>query len=217
MRTTLLILALTVSPLAATTADAQTRAAALKADANATAAANRAALSATLATAPQSAPSDANPTRPRRGPMRAGRLPGDTDRDGVVTRAEALARADAQFARMDADGDGILTAAERDAARDAMRDRRQARMDARRDARGEPGGEPRGSAPGPRGNDGIVTRAEFQDRAAQRFDRMDANRDGRIDPAERPDRRAMRHARRGGAHRAMAPDAAPRAESDDDR
>lgn len=67
----------------------------------------------------------------RRGPARAGRM---ADR-GPVVIAEARARAEAGFARMDADGDGYVTAAERQTARAAMREQRRERMSERRAAR----------------------------------------------------------------------------------
>ncbi len=203
MRKTLLTLALTASSFAATACGAQS-APADRADAAATSAANRAALQTTIAGQAQAAPAPA-PRGP--GPRHAGRMSGgpimqaDTDRDGVLTRAEVVAQAEAQFARLDADGDGIVTAAERQAAREAMRDRREARMAARGKtlpparagmADGRKGQMMRGRRGG---GDGVLTRAEFIDRAGQRFDRMDANHDGRLDASERPDRRAMRHGR----------------------
>ncbi len=203
MRKTLLTLALTASSFAATASGAQS-APADRADAAATSAANRAALQTTIAGQTQAAP-EAAPRGP--GPQRAGRMRGgpmmqaDTDRDGVLTRAEVVAQAEAQFARLDADGDGIVTAAERQAAREAMRDRREARMAARGKmlpperagmADGRKGQMMRGRRGG---GDGVLTRAEFIDRAGQRFDRMDANHDGQLDASERPNRRAMRHGR----------------------
>lgn len=105
---------------------------------------------------------------PARGPMRA-----DTDRDGVVTRAEASAEADARFARMDADHDGRVTPEERRAAMRAMRAERQG---GRRPDHGSGAERPR--------DGGGVTAAEFRERALARFDRADADRDGRIDRAE---------------------------------
>ena len=221
MRKTLLTLALTASTIAATACGAQSNPTGASASAAATADANRAALQATLAAEAQASPAT---TPMREGGMRGGRmrrgpmLPGDTNRDGVLTRAEAIAQADARFAEMDQDGDGILTAGEREAARDAMRDRREARMAARGRTAPDRAPDAQGRR---RGNgmaqDGVVTRAEFQDRAAQRFDRMDANRDGRIDASERPDRRAMRHGRGGGRRHAMDPNRAQAGDSTTDR
>ncbi len=117
---------------------------------------------------------------------------GDTNGDGVMTRDEAMAQADARFDRMDANKDGKLTP-------DEMRPRRPM---------GEPGATPPpppadGAAPpsppppgaGGRGErmfarldtngDGVIDREEFRAQAAQRFDRMDTNKDGKIDAAER--------------------------------
>ena len=55
-----------------------------------------------------------------RGMLRAA----DADNNRAITRAEFDAALMQRFARMDADGDGTVTAAERKAAREAMRQRR---------------------------------------------------------------------------------------------
>jgi hypothetical protein len=47
----------------------------------------------------------------------------DENRDGVTTRAEAIAQADARFAQMDTDRDGRVSAGEMRAYRTAMHDR----------------------------------------------------------------------------------------------
>lgn len=117
---------------------------------------------------------------------------GDANGDGVLSRDEAMAQADARFDRMDANKDGKLTA-------DEMRPRRPM---------GESGATPPpppadGAAPPPppppgaggRGermfarldtnSDGVIDREEYRAQAAQRFDRMDTNKDGKIDAAER--------------------------------
>jgi hypothetical protein len=123
----------------------------------------------------------------------------DANKDGVVTRAEAIAAADARFAKADTNNDGKITQDEVQAQRDAMR----ARMEQRRAAQGaragangaahQPGGH-RGMHPrGHRGDmtgqldangDGVVTRAEAEAAATAHFDKMDANHDGRIDQSE---------------------------------
>ena len=54
---------------------------------------------------------------------------------GPVAIAEAQARAEQAFARLDADNDGFVTAAERRAGRQAMREHRRERMVERRAAR----------------------------------------------------------------------------------
>lgn len=69
--------------------------------------------------------------RAHRGHARAGRM-GDR---GPVVIAEARARVEAGFARMDADSDGYVTAAERQAARADRREHRRERMMERRAAR----------------------------------------------------------------------------------
>jgi hypothetical protein len=56
------------------------------------------------------------------GPMRGGMLMrADANNDGVVTREEMIAAANAQFDRLDADRDGKVTRDEMRAAREAMR------------------------------------------------------------------------------------------------
>lgn len=74
---------------------------------------------------------DRGPRRAHRGPAGAGRM---ADR-GPVVIAEVQARAEAGFARMDADSDGYITAAERQAARADRRQHRRERMIERRAAR----------------------------------------------------------------------------------
>jgi hypothetical protein len=222
MRNTILTLAFTAGTIAATACAAQSAPAAPSSRVD-TAAANRAALSATLATqTQQTTTAPAHPETMNRGPQRRGGAM------RAVTRAEAIADADARFARMDSDGDGILTAAERrsfrEERREAMRERREQRMAAQGGAQGADHANPRRDADrGARGgmgradrqragagrDDGVVTRAEFSDRAAQRFDRMDANRDGRLDASERPGGRAMRRGPGRGRHHAMGATASP--------
>lgn len=120
----------------------------------------------------------------------------DANRDGVVTRDEVTARLSAAFARVDADGDGKISPAEREAVREVL---------------GGPGGPgapgmdgppppPRGpeGRPGMRGRvgermaarmdkdgDGMISLDEQKARALARFDRVDTNKDGKIDAAER--------------------------------
>lgn len=55
----------------------------------------------------------------------------DSDRDGAVSRAEFATAAAARFDRVDANRDGQITPAERQAARAAMRQRMQDRMQLR--------------------------------------------------------------------------------------
>ncbi len=122
---------------------------------------------------------------------------GDADGDGVITRDEAMAQADARFDRLDTNKDGKLTP-------DELRPR--GRMDGAGMAPPPPpppadGAAPPPPPPGPgmagRGfgermfarldtnGDGVVDREEFRAQAARRFDRMDTNKDGKIDATER--------------------------------
>ena len=55
----------------------------------------------------------------------------DTNNDGTITRAEFDAGVEAHFAKMDADGNGTVTAEERHNAREQMRERWQERREAR--------------------------------------------------------------------------------------
>ncbi|GAA0666256.1 hypothetical protein GCM10009102_15180 [Sphingomonas insulae] len=134
-------------------------------------------------------------------PMQHGRglMRADANHDGTITRAEMIADAETRFAAMDADKDGKVTAAERDAARAAMRARR------RDGATGGPDGGPRGGGGGGFGmrgdpdGDAVLTRADAVQRAGKRFDRLDTNHDGKLDAAEMAAGRPMRGARQAGA------------------
>ena len=107
--------------------------------------------------------------------------PMDTDGDGVVSFTEFQARSEERFARLDDDGDGLLT-------------------------REELGGRGRdGGRRGPRfaeadtDGDGAISFSELQavrpEVTEERFARMDRNGDGLITEEERPERRG--HGRRG--------------------
>lgn len=115
--------------------------------------------------------------------------------DGVLTREEAMARADQRFDALDTDHDGKISAAERA----AMPQRQRGTVDG---ATPMPG---RGRGMGDRmleradaDKDGMITREEFRAVAARGFDRQDLNHDGRVDAAERKQWRDQRMARRGG-------------------
>ena len=138
----------------------------------------------TSAASAQTAPTPATP----RPPMRQ-----DANRDGVTTRTEAIAQADARFAQMDTDRDGRVSAGEMRAYRTAMHDRMVA---SGRDVPVPPPGGRKHDGMGrwmDPNRDGSVTRDEFAARALNRFDRMDANHDGTIDPTERANAAEMRH------------------------
>lgn len=110
----------------------------------------------------------------------------DANGDGIVTRAEAMAQADAMFARMDSNHDGKVTPGERRIAMEAMRAERRGNGPGR-------GGRSGGMG---RGSDREQTLEQSRQMAATRFDRLDTNDDGRLDTTElvaaRPGQRSSR-------------------------
>jgi Ca2+-binding EF-hand superfamily protein len=87
----------------------------------------------------------------------------DTNGDGMISRAEYMAQADARFARMDKNGDGQLSG----------------------DELGGPGRHGGGMMMAADTNhDGVITRAEYDAQAADRFAKLDANGDGQVSPDE---------------------------------
>jgi Ca2+-binding EF-hand superfamily protein len=75
------------------------------------------------------------PMRAHRGPGRGQRGMARMEARGPVVIADVQARAEQAFARLDADNDGFVTAAEGRAGRQAMREQRRERMVERRAAR----------------------------------------------------------------------------------
>lgn len=104
------------------------------------------------------------------GPLRLKRL--DTDHDGAVTRAEFMTPRKGEFARLDANKDGVADQAEMSAPIEQRSEYRIKRLMKRLDANG----------------DGKVTREEFQDGPRARFAARDLNSDGTIGADERPGR-----------------------------
>ncbi|MFN3944929.1 MAG: hypothetical protein ACK4K7_08365 [Allosphingosinicella sp.] len=139
------------------------------------------------------------------------------DRNVDVTRAEAAAKANQAFQRLDLNRDGRVTPEEMRQARQQMRAERlaqltpeqRAAMEQRRAQRGDQarsGGWKRGDGErsGQRGQrmfgeQGFVTAEQFQARALQRFDRMDLNNDGVVTAEER--RQAREQMRQRGGER----------------
>ncbi|MEH3039849.1 MAG: EF-hand domain-containing protein [Sphingomonas paucimobilis] len=112
--------------------------------------------------------------------------------DGVLTREEALARADRRFDALDTDRDGTISAAERA----AMPQRPRGTADGATPMPGRHMGD-RMLERADADRNGVITREEFRAVAARAFDRQDANYDGRVDAAERKQWRDQRMARRG--------------------
>lgn len=141
----------------------------------------------------------------------------DANHDGQITRAEAIAGADARFAKLDTNGDGQITPDEMKARRDAMRAKWQQRRAARGDQpAGQPGpdGQPSmGGQHGMRGhhggmmmrgldadNNGTITKAEAEAAATKHFDMIDTNHDGVIDQTEMAAAKAKMQERRQAMH-----------------
>lgn len=104
---------------------------------------------------------------------------GDANGDGIITREEMRAAADARFTKLDVNKDGKLTTEESRAGFKSMR--------GHRGGRGHWGG-PRGAFGqnmGDTNNDGVVTRAEMLTGIDARFGQMDTNKDGKIGADER--------------------------------
>ena len=108
----------------------------------------------------------------------------DTDKDGVITRAEHDAARAQRLARLDADADGFVTWEEHEAAKER---RARETFPRRHDENG----------------DGRVSIDEMSDHGEGLFERLDADKDGVVS-AE--DAQAMRGARHGGHRGAPAPD-----------
>ncbi len=109
--------------------------------------------------------------------------------DRTMTRADAQRMAEARFARMDANGDGSVDAAEQAAARRNAREKLAEGMAKR-------GRERR--AQRDRADAVPMTKDAYVARAMTMFDRLDADKDGVVTAAERRAARAERMARRQG-------------------
>lgn len=110
----------------------------------------------------------------------------DTNGDGMISKAENRAAAEARFARMDANGDGTIAADERGKGMGKWK-----RGGGRRGAMPEGGPMHGGKSHGMKADangDGVITRAEFDAQSAARFAAMDANKDGKIEKSELPQR-----------------------------
>lgn len=125
----------------------------------------------------------------------------DANGDGKLDAADREARQKARFDRLDADGNGTVNYAEFAAARGAPDGERAGRQGERKGHRMGMRGMRGGHAMGMRGNadsdnDGTLTQAEFIAAALARFDAADADKNGTVTAAERnAQRKAMRERR----------------------
>ena len=123
------------------------------------------------------APDDLPAPTERGGRAPSGLMRYDTNKDGVVDRAEWKAGQEARFKRLDANGDGKLTQDELFARTPAIgnsvlpTDRQAQRQSTYFQLLDTD-------------KDGVVTLAEFMAQADRNFARCDINKDGRIDTAE---------------------------------
>lgn len=102
----------------------------------------------------------------------------DTNGDGLISKAEHRAVVEARFARMDADRDGSVEAGE---GRTGWGKRGEGRGGKAKAMRGGRGG---GMMMADTNKDGAISKAEFDAMSAQRFARLDTNKDGKIDATE---------------------------------
>lgn len=131
----------------------------------------------------------------------------DTNGDGLISKAENRAMVEARFARMDADKDGSVEAGE---GRMGMGKAKWKRGGERRGP-GGPGGPAMAMKKADTNGDGAISKAEFDAQSAQRFAKLDTNSDGKIDAAEMQAQRdkardAMKRMR---AHRGHTPPPPP--------
>ncbi len=104
----------------------------------------------------------------------------DTNGDGLISKAENRAMVEARFARMDADKDGMAEAGE---ARKGWGKRGEGRGGKAKGMRGGRGGGA-GMMMADTNKDGAISKAEYDAQSAQRFAKLDTNSDGKIDATE---------------------------------
>lgn len=131
----------------------------------------------------------------------------DTNGDGMISKAENRAMVEARFARMDADKDGMVEAGE---GRKGWGKRGEGRGGKAKGMRGGRGGGA-GMMMADTNKDGAISKAEFDAMSAQRFAKLDTNSDGKIDATEMQAQRDKARAKmkKMRAHRGHTPPAPP--------
>lgn len=108
----------------------------------------------------------------------------DANGDGMITKEELAAHAQARFTETDTNGDGNLSAEELAAASERAKEERVQKMIERRDTN----------------NDGVLSFDEMkpsEDRTAKMFERLDTDGDGSISQAELDEMKDKRKGKRG--------------------
>ncbi|MBA4762852.1 EF-hand domain-containing protein [Sphingomonas sp.] len=106
----------------------------------------------------------------------------DTNGDGLISKAENRAMVEARFARMDADKDGTVEVGE---GRKGMgKGKGKWKRGGEGRGPGGPGGPAMAMKKADTNGDGAISKAEFDAMSAQRFAKLDTNKDGKIDAAE---------------------------------
>jgi hypothetical protein len=120
----------------------------------------------------------------------------DANHDGKLSADDRAAGLAARFKALDSDGNGQLSFAEFQAAAQKRGDGMQGGRGGHRGGRGlgHGGGHGGGFGGDPSGS---VTKADFQAKALAHFDRADADHDGQLTPAERQQARRAFKARPG--------------------
>lgn len=110
----------------------------------------------------------------------------DTNGDGVITEAEARAKAEADFAAADTDGNGSLDEDEARAAHEARREERHAAFEAAREARraGRGDGPGRGFEHVDDNDNGAIDEDEFTERGMRLFTGADLDENGEVTQTE---------------------------------
>lgn len=115
----------------------------------------------------------------------------DSDGDGVVSRDEFLAQHQSRFAKVDTDGDGIISDEEKAAVKETRKAKREERRAKLRERHAQ--AQEKMLEEFDANGDGILDASERETVALNRFERMDKNGDGVLSEDELPKRRYGHH------------------------